>query len=95
MASEDPQGIVREIARAVMGDACFAHLDSELRNPKLQAPSEEKLKEMLAAGKGEHQNRLFTLACKHAIEMFMEGVQERHRALHQVLDENGQPKHLS
>jgi hypothetical protein len=42
--------------------------------PKLIAPPALTIKAILDAGAGEHQNRLWTLACKHSIEAWINDV---------------------
>lgn len=51
-------------------------LTHAMRTAKLSAPSAPELNAIVAAGAGEHQDRLFTMAVKQSIERYLKQVFE-------------------
>ena len=59
----------KEVREAI--EACAQEISRELNSFKVKSPNNEKLQEMLTAGEGEHRDRLFSIAVRHALaEMF-------------------------
>lgn len=53
-------------------EACKRDMEKEVRHLRLDAPDPEMLARIVAAGPGEHQDRLFTIAVKKAVAAFFD-----------------------
>lgn len=57
-------------------EACRDQMNREIRHLRLDAPDTETLQKILAAGPGENQDRLFTVAVKKAVTAFLDRIHD-------------------